>query len=202
MAEVLLISLEGDYLSVYAVTGYKPHEIGIFNDSHPGLKYIKLALKKNIISLLEDDGLEWVLISGQLGVEMWAAEVVIELQESYPNLKLAVITPFLEQEENWKEEKQEYYQFILAQADFVDSITKKKYEDPSQFRSKNQFFINKSDGLLILFDEETGGTPKYMLEMARKKQRVDGSYNIQTITPYDIQVLAEEERMEDPDYWS
>ncbi|GAA3327349.1 hypothetical protein GCM10020331_066930 [Ectobacillus funiculus] len=46
-----------------------------------------------------EEGLEWVLISGQLGVELWTAEVVFELQMEYPDLKLAVFTPFLEQEE-------------------------------------------------------------------------------------------------------
>ncbi|HHY73535.1 MAG TPA: DUF1273 domain-containing protein [Bacillus bacterium] len=189
-------------MALYAVTGYKSHEIGIFNNNHPGLKFIKKALKKSIIQLIEDEALEWVLISGQLGVELWAGEVTLELQEDYPDLKLAVITPFLEQEVNWKEESQEYYQSILAQADFVDSITKRKYENPSQFRSKNQFFINKSDGLLLLFDEEIGGTPTYMLEMARKKQQSDEVFKIRMITPYDIQVLAEEERMDNGDYWS
>jgi uncharacterized phage-like protein YoqJ len=188
-------------MSVYTVTGYKPHEIGVFNDKHPGLNYIKKALKKNIIQLIENEALEWVLISGQQGVELWTAEVIIELQEDFPDLKLAVITPFLEQEANWKEEKQEHYQFILAQADFVDSLTKRPYENPSQFRMKNHFFINKSNGLLILYDEETPGSPKYILDIARKKQAHDETYQILSITPYDIQVLAEEERMKDSDYW-
>lgn len=189
-------------LSIYTVTGYKPHEIGIFNDiRHPGVEYIKKALKKNIIQLIENEALEWILVSGQLGVELWAAEVTIELQEDFPDLKLAIITPFLEQEANWKEEKQEYYQFILAQADFVDSLTKRPYENPSQFRMKNQFFINKSNGLLILYDEDTPGSPKYILEIARKKQEKDETFHIKSITPYDIQVLVEEEQMEDGEYW-
>lgn len=189
-------------MSVYTITGYKPHEIGIFDNSHPGLKYIKKALKKNIIRLIENERLEWVLISGQLGVELWAAEAALELQEDYPDLKLAVITPFLEQEANWKEDKQEYYQLIVSQADFTDSITKRAYENPAQFRMKNQFFINKSDGLLLLYDEDSEGTPKYILEIARRKQMKDPSFRIQMITPYDIQVLAEEEQMEESDYWS
>ncbi|WP_102346521.1 DUF1273 domain-containing protein [Bacillus sp. Marseille-P3661] len=188
-------------MSVFTVTGYKPHEIGIFNDKHPGLKYIKLAIKKNIEQLIDENGLEWVIISGQLGVELWAAEVVLELQEQHPQLKLGVITPFLDQEENWKEDKKEYYHFIVSQADFVDSITKRKYENPTQFRLKNQFFISKSDGLLILFDDEKGGTPKYILDIATRKLKSDGSFIIKTITPYDIQILAEEERFEDPNYW-
>ena len=59
------------------VTGYKPHELGIFDDKHPGVRFIKKALEKRLIALL-DDGLEWVIISGQLGIETWAVEVVID----------------------------------------------------------------------------------------------------------------------------
>ncbi len=41
-----------------------------------------------------DEGLEWVLIQGQMGIELWTAEVVIELQRTYDSLKFAVITLF------------------------------------------------------------------------------------------------------------
>lgn len=58
------------------------------------MTYIKRAIKKQLLSLL-DEGLEWVLISGQLGTELWAAEVVYELQEEgFEHLQLGVITPF------------------------------------------------------------------------------------------------------------
>jgi uncharacterized phage-like protein YoqJ len=62
------------------VTGYKPHELGIFDDKHPGVVIIKKALESQLIAQI-DEGLEWVIISGQLGVEMWAAEVVLELKK-------------------------------------------------------------------------------------------------------------------------
>lgn len=91
------------------ITGYRPHELGIFNDKHPGIEIIKKALKNKLQTLL-DDGLEWVIVSGQLGVELWATEVVRSLKEQYPTLKYSVITPFLEQEKNWNEHKQEQYQ--------------------------------------------------------------------------------------------
>ena len=32
------------------------------------------------------EGLEWVIISGQLGTELWSAEVVFEIQEEYTQL--------------------------------------------------------------------------------------------------------------------
>lgn len=175
------------------VTGYKAHELGVFNKKHPGITFIKKALENRLIPLIEN-GLEWMIISGQLGVEIWAAEVFIELRLEYPDLKLAVITPFLEQENNWNEENKELYEFILCEADFVDSITKRPYEGPWQFREKNQFLLRNSDGLLIVFDDEKEGSPKYIWQDARKKAEIS-NYELITINSYDLQVIAEEEQM-------
>ncbi|WP_453997609.1 DUF1273 domain-containing protein [Bacillus nitroreducens] len=185
-------------MRVVAITGYKPFELGIFGQDHPGIGYIKLALKKQLIPLIEN-GLEWVIISGQLGVELWAAELTYELQEDYPDLKLAVITPFLEQEENWNETNKEYYQFILSQADYVNSITNRKYDNPSQFRLKNAFFLDKSDALLILYDEEKDGSPRYIYGDAKKKCENE-NYSLITINAYDLQTIVEEEQYANNDF--
>lgn len=180
------------------VTGYKAHELGIFNNKHQGITYIKKALQNRITALLEE-GLEWVIISGQLGVELWAAEVVLELRKVYSELQLAIITPFLEQEKNWNEEKQETYRFILEEADFVTSITKQPYEGPWQFKAKNQFLLDNSDGLLILYDEENIGSPKYIMEEAMIRVDRDG-YQLISITSHDLQIVVEEEHEKDAYY--
>ncbi|WP_153122520.1 DUF1273 domain-containing protein [Peribacillus tepidiphilus] len=180
-------------MKVLFVTGYKAHELGIFKNNHKGVTYIKRAIKKSMLPLVEA-GLEWVIISGQLGVELWAGEAVQEMQESFPELKLAVLTPFLEQEKNWSQENKEYYEGILIGADFVDSISKKPYENPSQLKQKNQFLLQKSDGLLILYDEEKEGTPKYVWQEAKKLQE-QKDFPIWQITFYDLQQVVEEEQL-------
>lgn len=180
-------------IKVLAISGYKPFELGIFKNDHPAVMFIKTALKKELTSMMEA-GLEWVLISGQLGVELWAAEVVFELKPEFPDVKLAVITPFFDQEASWSENNKEWYKSILAQADFIDSVTKKGYEKPWQFRLKNQFFIEKSDSLLLFYDQEKEGSPKYIYEMAIQYQNKH-SYPIQLVTFYDLQVIVEEEEL-------
>jgi uncharacterized phage-like protein YoqJ len=185
-------------IKVLAISGYKPYELGIFKNDHPAVMFIKAALKKELIPMMEA-GLEWVLISGQLGVELWAAEIVFDLQADFPNVKLAVITPFLEQEASWSENNSQWYKSILAQADFIDSVTKKGYEKPWQFRLKNQFFIEKSDALLLLYDQEKEGSPKYIYEMAVQYQNKH-SYPIQLVTFYDLQVIVEEEELKRLDF--
>ena len=183
-------------MKVAVVTGYKPFEIGIFKRDDPAVTYIKLAIRKNLETMVEE-GLEWVLISGQLGTELWAAEVVYDMQlEEYPDLKLGVITPFLNQEENWKEVNKEWYEEILMQADFVDSVSKKPYESPQQLRNKNVFLLKKSDAMLIFYDEESVGSPKYLNELANKYKE-NFPYDIRKIQFSDLQDIVEEESFRD-----
>ena len=78
-----------------------------------------------------DEGLEWVLIQGQMGIELWTAEVVIELQRTYDSLKFAVITPFQGHTEKWNEHNQSKYANIIKYADYVDSIFIRRIKVPS-----------------------------------------------------------------------
>ncbi|AYA76794.1 hypothetical protein DOE78_15830 [Bacillus sp. Y1] len=182
------------------ISGYKASELGIFKENDPGVVYIKLAIKKALLKLI-DQGLEWVMVSGQLGVEMWAAEVVIELRKKdYPDLKLAIITPFLDQEGNWSDKNKEWYHSIIQKADYVDSVTKRKYDSPAQFRLKNQFAIKKTDALLLVYDEERDGSPKYLLQTAKHYQE-NNEYPITQINFYDLQLLVEEVQQKQNDFY-
>jgi uncharacterized phage-like protein YoqJ len=181
---------------VVTVSGYKAFELGIFKQSHPAVSYIKKAIRKDLQDLVEE-GLEWVVISGALGTELWAAEVVYEMQESDGiDLKVAIITPFLDQESKWSEQNKEWYESVLIQADFIDSVSRKPYEKPWQLRLKNQFLIEKSDVLLLFYDVEKEGSPKFLLENAKKYQQ-EHEYEIRFIQFYDIQMIVEEEQWND-----
>ena len=177
---------------IAAISGYKPYEIGVFKQDHPAVTYIKRAIKEHLIALLED-GLEWVIISGQLGTELWAAEVIYELREEYNELQLAVITPFLEQEASWNEQNKEWYESILLEADFVDAVSRKPYEKPWQFRLKNQFFVQKSDVMLLFYDLEKEGSPKYLYDTAVRYQ-ANHQYEIRLIQFDDLQFLMEQDQ--------
>jgi uncharacterized phage-like protein YoqJ len=181
-------------MKTIVVSGYKGHELGIFDQNHRGIYYIKKAIEQRLRLLIEE-GLEWVIVSGQLGVELWAAEVVLHLKIEFPQVQLAVLTPFLQQEERWQEATQMYYRDIVQQADFHDSISRRPYDSPVQLKQKNEFLISKADGLLLLYDEEKPGSPSYYLEIARKHQ-ADGLYPILIITPQDLDILVQEEQYE------
>ncbi|WP_082295161.1 SLOG family protein [Sporosarcina ureilytica] len=177
------------------VTGYKQHELGIFDDKHPGISIIKKALKSQFISLIPD-GLEWIIVSGQLGVELWATEVILELQEEYPQLKYAVITPFIDQEQNWNDANKEKYQSMLVHADYQVSLTSTPYEAPWQFTEKDKFLIRNSDGMVLVYDAENEGSPKFVKRLVERYMET-ADYQLITITADDLNFIAEEEQLKE-----
>ncbi|GAE30527.1 DUF1273 domain-containing protein [Halalkalibacter hemicellulosilyticus] len=179
-------------MKVVAISGYKAHELGIFDSNHVAITYIKKAIENRLRPLCEQ-GLEWVIISGQLGVELWSAEVVFSLKQEYKDLRLAVLTPYLEQESRWKEETQQYYQSILDRADFNDSISKRPYDNPIQLKQKNEFILSKADGIILFYDEENPGSPRFMFELA-KEMTDHGDVELIQITAMDMNELIQEEQ--------
>ncbi|MFZ4452471.1 DUF1273 domain-containing protein [Salibacterium aidingense] len=177
-------------MKVLAVTGYKPQEMGIFKQDAEEITYIKKTLEAKLQGFLAED-LEWVVVSGQPGVEQWAAEVVLDMKAEWPWLRLAVLPPFLHQDKIWPEHAQEQYQRILQMADYSEAISNKEYENPGQLRAKNDFIVMKTEALLLLYTEEQEGTPKYYLQAANRKAE-SHEYPIYRITPDDLQETVEE----------
>ncbi|WP_068777334.1 DUF1273 domain-containing protein [Paenibacillus sp. FJAT-26967] len=176
------------------VTGYRAHELNIFNEKHEGIPYIKKAIAGKLVPLIEE-GLEWVITAGQYGVDLWACEVVIELKKLYPHLQLSVITAYENPEEKWKEDKQDFYRRILQGVDYYAAVSKQPYSGVWQLKARDDLLLRKTDGILLFYDEEAGeGSPKFMKERALKKQEDEG-YVCMLITPEDVQNIADEENI-------
>lgn len=174
---------------VLAVTGYKSYELNINKESDQKIQYIKEALKKQLIAFVENGG-EWVLCSGQIGVELWAAEVVQELKEEH-TIKYAIIPPFDQQDKRWSESDQHAYRRIIEDADFFELLYQGEYKAPYQFKAKNKWLLEKSDASLILVDEEYPGSVQYYLAEA-KKVEANNPYSIYYITPFDLEDIVRE----------
>lgn len=69
------------------VSGYRSYELGVFGETDEKLKVIKYSLKKQLTQYL-DDGLEWVITGGQMGIEQWSLQVAIELKNGLSGFKI------------------------------------------------------------------------------------------------------------------
>ncbi|MFC4709734.1 DUF1273 domain-containing protein [Enterococcus eurekensis] len=167
------------------ITGYRNYEIGVFQDKDMKIKIIKKVIREALITLIED-GLKWVIVSGNLGVELWAAEVVIELKKVYPEIKLALIFPFEGWGGNWNEKNQQLLNTVKLQADYVNSTSHQPYQNPSQLKNHTRFLLEKTKGCLLVYDEDYPGKTSYFLKDARHFQEQQ-AYLIQQITMDDLE---------------
>ncbi|CAH0120154.1 hypothetical protein PAE9249_02667 [Paenibacillus sp. CECT 9249] len=175
------------------VTGYRAHELGIYGLKHKGISYIRQAIATRLIPLLEE-GLEWVITPGQYGVDLWACEAAIALKKQYPQLKCSIITAYNQPEERWSEEKKSYFEQIVQQVDYYGSVSNGPYSGKWQFAARDELLFRKTDGILLVYDEEAGeASPKFVKERALKKQAQDG-YIYPSIGSEEIQAIADEEQ--------
>lgn len=172
------------------VTGYKSFEIGVFQDNDPKITVIKKVLKREISDYL-NAGLEWVLVSGNLGTEIWSAEVVAELKNDYPDLKLGIIYPFKEFGSNWNEKNQANLTKIEGLADYVNSVSHQPYQSPAQLKMHTKFLLEHSGASLLVYDKEYPGKTECFLKDAELFSE-KFPYEIRLITMDDLQNSMQE----------
>ncbi len=142
------------------LTGYRSYELGVFGDQDPKLLVIKETLKKLLIDKIEN-GTDWLITGGQLGVEQWAAEVGLSLKADYPELNVAMMTPFADFGHNWNETNQAKYLQIASRVDFHQSVSAQPYHGPQQLRNYQEFMLSHTDEAVLVYDLEVPGKPKY-----------------------------------------
>ncbi|MGT2960735.1 DUF1273 domain-containing protein [Streptococcus caballi] len=171
-------------MSSILISGYKSFELGIFQDKDERLKIIKKAIKSDLVRFLEE-GVDWLIFTGNLGFEYWALEVAKELQLEY-DFQIASIFIFENQGQNWNEANQIKLEKFKS-VDFV-KYSYPTYENPNQFRSYNHFLISNTDGAYIFYDQEHETNLKYLL----KQMRDEPNYDITFLTFERLNDIADE----------
>ena len=74
------------------IMGYSNFDLGLFNEKDIRLKIIKKAIRRDLESLAEE-GINWLVFTGDLGFESWVLDVANEMKEEY-GFNLATIFDF------------------------------------------------------------------------------------------------------------
>ncbi len=136
-------------LSRCCFTGHRPEKLGVPESE------VKEKLRRAIRRAIKD-GFN-VFISGMArGVDIWAAEIVLEEREENTDIKLICASPFKGFERNWELSDRIKYNEILKEADFV------KFVCPSYSRScfqiRNQYMVDRSNRVIAVYNRGLGGT--------------------------------------------
>lgn len=174
------------------VSGYRSYELGIFQKDDPKEKVIKDLLEQELINYCEN-GLQWVLTGGQLGIDQFVVGAVQELKKQEYELKVAVMMPFMNMQSRWNEKNQEIFMNNLEKADYHNYVSQQDYSSPGQFKIWQQFMLQHTNGALFVYDEEHPGKSKYEVD-AIKQYQEQNDYDFQTIDFYDLQDFVDSQQ--------
>ena len=71
------------------IMGYSNFDLGLFNEKDIRIKIIKKAIRRDLESLAEE-GIKWLVFTGNLGFESWVLDVAGEMKDEY-DFSLATI---------------------------------------------------------------------------------------------------------------
>ena len=154
---------------ICAFTGHRPKSFPWkYSETATGCVLLKKVLAEQIIALV-DDGVTGFISGMALGVDLWAAQIVLALREKNSLLKLYCALPCEGQEKKWPADKQRLYHSILKQADNTYWVGKDYTADC--MRKRNYYMVDHSSILLAVYNgayrSGTGMTVRY----AENRQR-------------------------------
>ena len=90
------------------------------------------------------------------GVDIWAAEIVLNLRKKNKDLHLICASPYEEFEARWSQDRQKRYMKIIKKADYVKYVSPEY--SPACFQIRNEYMVNHSNLLITVYNGEAGGT--------------------------------------------
>ena len=162
------------------ISGYRSSDLGIFSNQDPKLIIIKTLIKDRLVNFLDNDG-EWLITGGQMGIEQWSIEVALELKNDYPQLKIALIRPFLDFGGHWNEDNQAKLAQLISVVDYSASISNQNYTNPGQLVGLNDFFVSHTDEAVLFYDQENPAKVEFLYQKILTKQSQDENYQVEII---------------------
>ena len=155
-----------------AITGHRPKsfEFG-YNEDDIRCTNLKEKIKTEILRAI-DNGVDTFYTGGSLGVDTWAAEIVLSLKNDY-DIRLILVLPGRTQHLKWPKSAQARYLDVIDVADEIIYM----YNGPGFFDLqymilRNEYLINNTDMLISVYNGKKSGTSNIVNFAIKQKKRI------------------------------
>lgn len=150
-------------------TGKRPQSFSFgFDESSKGCILLKEKLEVEIEKAI-NGGYKNFISGMALGVDLWAAEIVLKLKEKYPDIELYCAIPYKAQSTNWSQAYRERYMTCIHRC--------KKYQVISPFYAKdcyfkrNMYMVDRSSLVIGVCDNPPTGGTAHTINYAKRMGR-------------------------------
>lgn len=158
-------------------TGHRPQKLR-YGENSIQCDELESKLEELIIELIEKEGVTHFISGVALGVDTYAANIVLNLKAQYLHITLECAIPCETQEVKWNERDRDIYYDLLAKCD-KETLLQQNYTS-NCMQKRNEYMVDNSDYVIAVWNGKpsgTGNTVKY----ARKNKKVVLLINPQTL---------------------
>ena len=127
---------------------------------------IRTDLEDSILRAIAD-GYTTFITGMACGVDIWAAEIILRLKDSRPDLRLVAAIPFPGFTNAWDEDWKERYRAVLARADRAETLRPAYSRGIYQIR--NKWMVDHSSRVIAVYNGRSGGTGNTIRYAQRRK---------------------------------
>ena len=149
-----------------AFTGHRPKGLG-YLESDERCAALKEKLRSLIIRMMEEEGVTHFISGMAQGVDMYAAEIVLELKKQYPQITLECAIPYERQAVRWPEALRDRY-FSIAEHCDQETMLQTHYTQDCLWK-RNQYMVDHADIVLAVCNMRLHSGSKQTVLMARRR---------------------------------
>jgi uncharacterized phage-like protein YoqJ len=154
---------------VACFTGHRPNKLGGYKAEDN--KELLWRLHKVIVDHIENKNVDTFINGLALGIDLWAAKIVIKLKEKYPHIKLISAIPCRNHPSKWNEESKLLWQEVCDKSDEVVLVTDEDYK-PYLMQVRNVWMVDKSNFVIGVHDGTEGGTNNCLKYAEKIKKQI------------------------------
>ena len=149
-----------------AFTGHRPKDLG-YPESDGRCAALKEKLRSLIIRMIEEEGVTHFISGMAQGVDMYAAEIVLELKEKYPQITLECAIPYERQAVRWPEALRDRY-FSIAEHCDQETMLQTHYTQDCLW-NRNRYMVEHADMVLAVCNMRRQSGSKQTVLMALRR---------------------------------
>ncbi len=130
-------------------TGHRPEKLDITEAE------VRPLLRAAVIAAAEDDFTTFITGMAR-GIDIWAAEEVLDLRRTSPSIRLVCAVPYPTFGNSRGKYEKEQYNRILSMADYTEIIA--PTYSSSCFQKRNIWMVDRSSRVIAAFNGSKGGT--------------------------------------------
>jgi uncharacterized phage-like protein YoqJ len=154
--------------STVSFTGHRPDKFGGYHEDTEIIERIKVELENKIDQAIFL-GYNTFISGMAIGVDTWAAEIVLEKKKEHPDIKLVCAIPFVGQERRWQFPSIKRYNNIIDNGDEIVIVSDGSYS-VEKMMIRNEWMVDNSNIVIAVWDGTKGGTAN-CVRYAKKEKR-------------------------------